>query len=876
MSEQDGAPDVEPGDGRVVGDDRTGASAPDASDAPSPDAPPVDATGPIERSQGSNRVFAGRYRLLARRGTATDVALFEAVDADTGRTVAVKIVHPDICARPDFGARFHETMAKVAALRHPHLTEVIDVGTATWSGREVQYVICENLTAGSLRDLRDRGRQLSPSQTVMIGLDACRGLDVAHRAGLVHGDIRPNSLVFGVDGRLRIADLGLASLVNDAWWDDPAGVNIDKAKYASPEQARGERPGAKSDVYSLDLCLLEAVTGQLPFVADSSVSTLANRVDRLLPVSADLGPLAAVLERAGRPDADDRSSAAEFGRALHQAAERLPRPAPLALLGGAVGAVAPAAPAAAEPTTPEPAPAVPEPAAASSGDTVDASEASASAAPDLPEPTATVADDAAPESSDVSTSVAASVGAIDPVEAVDSRDAAESAESVDATAEVDAIEPVETGERVAGAVDVDARTIAADDAATIPRPTLPPARPALPVTPPVTEETAASATTSIGVRDVLRPPAGAEDADGHPEIDGTAATGLTAGTNGADGADGADAVEPPVAKRRRRWPLLLVLLLLLGAIGAGAAWWFNRTISHEVPALVGLEQGEALNMISEFDWEVVTTEAADDEVPAGVVIRTDPAAGTSLAEGSPFSLVVSTGPAPRVLPELAGLTVNAATTALEELDLVLEVGDEPFDEEVPPGEIISWTVPDQPALVAGDTVLPGTAVVISVSAGPAPRVVPDLATLTVDQATAQLTELGLVVVVLPEEFSDTVPVGAIARQDPPAGTELERGATVSVAVSKGQDLVAVPPLADLGVDQVRAALEAAGLVLGEVRGDPAGVTVQADVGAQTIGAGAVFPRGTVVDVTFQVPAPPPTEVPAEVPVEGAPAEVPPA
>jgi beta-lactam-binding protein with PASTA domain len=89
-------------------------------------------------------------------------------------------------------------------------------------------------------------------------------------------------------------------------------------------------------------------------------------------------------------------------------------------------------------------------------------------------------------------------------------------------------------------------------------------------------------------------------------------------------------------------------------------------------------------------------------------------------------------------------------------------------------------------------------------------------------------------------------------------------------VSKGQDLVAVPPLADLTVDQVRAALEGAGLVLGEVRGDPAGITVQADVGGQTIGAGAVFPRGTAVDVTFQVP------VPAEVPVEVAPTDVPPA
>jgi serine/threonine-protein kinase len=362
------------------------------------------------------------------------------------------------------------------------------------------------------------------------------------------------------------------------------------------------------------------------------------------------------------------------------------------------------------------------------------------------------------------------------------------------------------------------------------------------------------------VRDVLRAPAESSDAVAAAPP-AAAPTTVTAE---------ADTVEPPVSRRRRRWPLLLVLLLLLGAIGAGAAWWFTRTISHEVPDLVGLEQGEALNMISEFDWDVVTSEEADDEVPAGVVIRTDPVSGTSLAEGSSLSLVVSTGPAPRVLPELAGLTVEAATAELDGLGLVLELGEQPFDEVVPAGDIIGWTVPDQPALVAGDTVLPGTSVVVSVSAGPAPRVVPDLSTLTVDQASAQLAALGLSVTVLPEEFSDTVPAGVIARQDPAAGTELERGATVSIVVSKGQDLVAVPPLADLTVDQVRAALEGAGLVLGEVRGDPAGITVQADVGGQTIGAGAVFPRGTAVDVTFQVP------VPAEVPVEVAPTDVPPA
>ena len=90
----------------------------------------------------------------------------------------------------------------------------------------------------------------------------------------------------------EIADVGLAALVSDAWWVEPTGVDIEQAKFASPEQAQGLEPTSKSDVYALCLCLLEAVTGHLPFVGDSSVATLSNRVDKLLPVSADLGPLA--------------------------------------------------------------------------------------------------------------------------------------------------------------------------------------------------------------------------------------------------------------------------------------------------------------------------------------------------------------------------------------------------------------------------------------------------------------------------------------------------------------------------------------------------------------------------------------------------------
>jgi hypothetical protein len=168
-----------------------------------------DGTGPMERSQGNNRVFAGRYRLLARRGRATDVALFEARRrAHRAHRRRQDRASGDLREARLRGPFPRHTMARVAAVRHPNLTEVIDVATATWGGRTVHYVVCENLVGGSLRDLRDRGRLLSPSQAVMVFLDACRGLDAAHRAGLVHGDVRPNTLVFGDDGRLRVADMG--------------------------------------------------------------------------------------------------------------------------------------------------------------------------------------------------------------------------------------------------------------------------------------------------------------------------------------------------------------------------------------------------------------------------------------------------------------------------------------------------------------------------------------------------------------------------------------------------------------------------------------------------------------------------------------------
>jgi len=664
--------------------------------------------------QRPGRIIADRYRLGGRIGSGVDVAAFEAFDVQQQRTVVLKMVHPDLCEVPQVRRDFRSVMSVAAGIQHPNVSAPLDWGSTQVGTREVLYVVSERLSGGSLRDMLDRGRLLSPSQALMVGLDACKGLDAIQRAGLVHGDLRPSTLVFGDDRRLRLVDVGLSQVVRAAGGGTAAG-DVQRVRYASPEQAKGLPADAKGDVYSLCLSLLEALSGTVPFLGDSAVATLANRVDKLMPVSADLGPLAAVLERAGRPDADDRYSAAEFGRALVQTAEKLPRPAPLPIIGGSLFSADPSGPTAVE-AAPAPAPA------------------------------------GAPTASH-------------------------------ATVLIDTSGPI-----------IAARQAALDD-------------------------------TANGLRllgdPILADPSGPTDRA---------------------------AIEDGTPRRGRKW-LVLLLVLLLGAGGAGA-WWISRPDMRTVPDLIGLEKGVALNQIAGA-FSPVEVPQADDDVEAGLVIGTEPLAGASLEKGSSLTLYVSTGPAPRELPELTGLSLADATAELENLGLVLVEGEAAFDEEVEAGVVISWTVPDSPALVAGGTITKGSSVQVIVSKGPAPRVVPDLTGKTLAEATKALADLDLEITnVAADVFSPTIAVGLVAIQDQPAGTELAKGDTVTVTLSKGPDLIAMPVIAGLRFAKINEALTAAGFTLAPVVGNTNFFFKGAFINGVKVEAGSVWPRGTAVELRY--------------------------
>ncbi len=771
-------------------------------------------------STGTGRILAGRYRLGQRRGSGVDAAVFDAFDQQLQRLVALKVVHPDLSGNEVFQRKFRTAMDAASALHHPNIATVLDWGAEEWNGREVRFVVSEHLAGGSLREILDRGRKLSPSQALLVGLDTCKALDVVHRAGLVHDDIRPSTIVFGDDRRLRIVDVGLASLLSEIMWQEQTLVGNERAMYTSPERAQHREVSGKSDIYALALSLLESVSGAVPFVGDSPVSTLSNRIGRLMPVSADLGPLAAVLERAGRPEPDDRYSAAEFGRALVQVAEKLPRPAPMPILAASLFAERPAAPtsgAPVDPTGPMQRPAAP-------------------VAPPVNPPVVVVPAVAPP----------VPVVEPEPVEpelVEDLIPEADAEPEPEPQAETVLIEPVDEPEPdLEPQLDLETELLPTAEPPPLPPPVPtmlvitpaepdlePESAPTVPVEAIVPGTPAAMATEPVPA---IRPPDRPIDTMVNPVVP-------------------ASLDQPPKRRRGKRIALIMAVLVVLGAAGSAVAYFALRTITHVVPELTNVPKGEALNQISGSHWKTSEVEEHSDEIAVGNVTRTDPVAGTTLAEDKPLIVYVSSGPTPRPLPDLVGTSLADATTLLAEQDLLIEQGDPIFDENVPEGVVISWQVPDAPSLVTGDTVMPNTTIRVVLSAGPAPRPAPDLTGRSLADATTDLSSVGLVIAQAPDEFSGTMPAGTVIRQDPAPGVEVPRGGTVTVVMSKGQDMVPIPEFTATDFPSVQAALEAAGLVVGDIVGNRgSGHLYQMTVDGKKVTSGQTFLRGTKVDMIF--------------------------
>jgi hypothetical protein len=243
------------------------------------------------------RVLGRRYRLVSPLGVGASAQVFLAEDVSLHRHVAIKLLHPGLANDQSFLKRFRAEARSAAGLNHPHVARVFDWG----EDEDGPYLVLEYLSGGSLLDLFERGVRLSVPQATAVAGQAARGLAYAHARGLVHRDIKPANLLFDDEGRVRVADFGVARALADGAWTEPAGTTVGTARYAAPEQAQGLVLDGRADVYSLALVTFESLTGYVPFVLDTAMGTLAARIGATLPGHGALGPVAADPGRGGRP-----------------------------------------------------------------------------------------------------------------------------------------------------------------------------------------------------------------------------------------------------------------------------------------------------------------------------------------------------------------------------------------------------------------------------------------------------------------------------------------------------------------------------------------------------------------------------------------------
>lgn len=232
--------------------------------------------------------IAGRYRVDRRLGAGGMSTVFLAHDAVLERPVAVKLLAEHLADDEAFVARFRREALAAARLQHPNIVQVFDSGLDERSHRH--FIVMEYVDGPSCADMLRDQKRLEIEQAVRIVRDACHGLDYAHRAGVVHRDVKPGNLLLSQDsGTTKLADFGIAKAAEQTRITQVGSV-LGTAAYLSPEQARGEEAGPKSDIYSLGVCAYQVLTGRLPHEYASLTELALKQQDGSIEPISDLRP----------------------------------------------------------------------------------------------------------------------------------------------------------------------------------------------------------------------------------------------------------------------------------------------------------------------------------------------------------------------------------------------------------------------------------------------------------------------------------------------------------------------------------------------------------------------------------------------------------
>ena len=673
------------------------------------------------------RLLDGRYRIGARVARGGMASVYEATDTRLDRTVAVKVMHPGLGDDQDFAERFVREARAAARLNHPHVVGVYDQGDDTSDGQDTVFLVMEYVPGHTLRDVIRKEAPMPPGRALALLEPVVSALAAAHRAGLVHRDVKPENVLIADEahgGRVKVADFGLAKAVSaDTQHTATGGVLIGTVSYLAPELVVDGRADARADVYAAGVVLYELLTGNKPHEGESPIQVAYRHVHHDVPLPSLAQPgipdyVDALVARATSRDRDQRpADATVLLHHLHRVEQALREglTSDLELAGDLLPRRSPE-----------------------------------------PDDRAERRDDTTPEPFDA--------GALTLLTEVDPR---ESGLVDDGTPDrTTALE----------------RHPAPRTAVRTPAPTAAPTRAPSRVVPVTTTARRRSVkgplallvavllvggvalgawwfgweryTTTPGVLNLDEAAAvaeleaaGLEAETGEPAYSENVDTGLVIATDPGPGDKVLDGGT-------------VTLVLSLGP---------ER---YDVPQLRGQTEDQAQDALAATNLAFGDSVGRWSEtVPEGQVIRTSPKAGTILKPGATVDLVLSRGRKPLTIKDWTGRSFDDASAALEKRGLQVSVAGEEYSDTVPEGDVISQD-PTTGTLFRGDTVS------FVVSQGPELVEVPQVKAMGVEAATELLEGLGFEV--RTEESDLYLGIGYVSSSDPGAGEQVAKGSTITL------------------------------------------------------------------------------------------------
>lgn len=232
-------------------------------------------------------VVDGRYLVLSRLARGGMSTVYRATDQRLDRDVALKILYPHLAEDASFLDRFEREAKSAARLSHPHVVGVLDQGVEDSAERSLAYLVMEYVPGKTLRDLLREKKRLTPRIALAMMDPVVEGLGAAHDVGLVHRDVKPENVLLASNGRIKIADFGLARAVSTT---TNTGTLIGTVAYLSPELVTGGGADARSDIYSAGIMLFELLTGRQPYTGDVPIRVALQHANSTVPAPSTLVP----------------------------------------------------------------------------------------------------------------------------------------------------------------------------------------------------------------------------------------------------------------------------------------------------------------------------------------------------------------------------------------------------------------------------------------------------------------------------------------------------------------------------------------------------------------------------------------------------------